>query len=54
MRIALASARMVNRDIKYNLLQIEHYMVDAQKEDAEFACFGLTLFTRIRRSFVVL
>lgn len=42
MKIALASARIVNRDIQYNLSQMERYMVDAQKEGAELVCFGET------------
>lgn len=42
MKIALASARIVNRDIRYNLSQIERWMVDAQKEGAELVCFGET------------
>ena len=42
MRIALASARMVNRDIRYNLSQMERWMADAQKEGAELVCFGET------------
>ena len=42
MKIALASARIVNRDLKYNLSQMEHYMVDAKKENADLICFGET------------
>lgn len=42
MRIALASARIVNRDIRYNLSQMERWMADAQKEGAEIVCFGET------------
>ena len=42
MRIALASARTMNRDIRYNLSQMEHYMADAQKKGAELVCFGET------------
>ncbi len=42
MKIALASARFVNRDIEYNVSQIEHYMIDAQTNGAELVCFGET------------
>lgn len=42
MRIALASARTVNRDLKYNLSQMERYMIDAQKKGADLVCFGET------------
>ena len=42
MRIALASVRIVNRDIKYNLSQMEHCMANAQREGAEIVCFGET------------
>lgn len=40
MKIALASARIVNRDFKYNLSQMEHYMNEAQKKGADLVCFG--------------
>ena len=42
MRIALAAARTVNRDIRHNLSQMERYMVDAQKGGAGLICFGET------------
>ena len=42
MRIALASARIVNRELKYNLSQMEHYVIDAKKKGAELVCFGET------------
>lgn len=42
MRIALASARIVNRALKYNLSQMEHYVIDAKKKGAELICFGET------------
>ena len=42
MRIALASARIVNRDVKFNLSQMEHYMIKAKKNGAELICFGET------------
>ena len=42
MRIALASARIVNRDIKYNLSQMEHYMAAAHNKGADLVCFGET------------
>ena len=42
MRIALASVRMVNRNIRYNLSQMEYYMVNAQRKGAGLVCFGET------------
>ena len=42
MKIALVSARIINRDIRYNLLQMEHYMIDAKKKGAHLVCFGET------------
>lgn len=30
MKVALASARIVDRDINYNLLQVERYMKEAK------------------------
>lgn len=42
MKIALASARIVNRDLEYNLSQMERYMIEAQKKDADLVCFGET------------
>lgn len=40
MKIALASARMVDRDINYNLSQMERYMKKAKAMDADLVCFG--------------
>lgn len=40
MKIALASARIVDRDINYNLSQMERYMKEAKAESAELVCFG--------------
>ncbi len=40
MKIALASARIVDRDINYNLSQMERYMKQAKAEGAELVCFG--------------
>ena len=42
MKSALASARIVNRDIKFNLSQMETFMVDAKKKGADLVCFGET------------
>lgn len=40
MKIALASARIVDRDITYNLLQMERYMKQAKDLGADLVCFG--------------
>lgn len=40
MKIALASARIADRDINYNLSQMEHYMKQAKAAEAELVCFG--------------
>ena len=40
MKIALASARIVDRDIKYNLSRMEHYMTEAKGSGADLVCFG--------------
>lgn len=40
MKIALASARIVDRDINYNLSQMERYMKEAKAEGANLVCFG--------------
>ena len=40
MRIALASARIVDRDINYNLSQMERYMKEAKTNGADLVCFG--------------
>ena len=40
MKIALASARIVDRDINHNLSQMERYMKEAKAEGAELVCFG--------------
>ncbi len=40
MRIALASARIVDGDIDFNLSQMERYMKEAKAEGAELVCFG--------------
>lgn len=40
MKIALASARIVDRDINYNLSQMERYMKEAKALDADLVCFG--------------
>lgn len=40
MKIALASARIVDRDINYNLSQMERYMKEAKSNGADLVCFG--------------
>ncbi len=40
MKIALASARIVDGDIDYNLSQAERYMERAKAEGADLVCFG--------------
>ena len=40
MKIALASARIVDRDKNYNLSQMERYMKEAKALDADLVCFG--------------
>lgn len=40
MKIALASARIVDRDINHNLSQMEHYMKEAKQTGADLVCFG--------------
>ena len=40
MKIALASVKIVDRDIQYNLLQMERYMKEAKEKEADLICFG--------------
>ena len=40
MKIALASARFINRDLDYNVAQMERFMRQARSEGAELVCFG--------------
>ena len=40
MKIALASAKIVDNDISFNLSQIKNYMKDAKLMGAELVCFG--------------
>lgn len=40
MKVALASARIVDRDINYNLSQMEKYMKVAKVMGADLVCFG--------------
>lgn len=40
MKIALASARIVDRDINYNLSQMKYYMKEAKTNGADLVCFG--------------
>lgn len=40
MKIALASARIIDKDINYNLSQMERYMREAEGNDADIVCFG--------------
>lgn len=40
MRIALAAVRQVNRDISFNLSQMERFMREAARKGADLICFG--------------
>ena len=40
MKIALASARIVDRDVDHNLSQMERYMKEAKANGADLVCFG--------------
>lgn len=40
MKIALASARIIDRDINYNLSQMQRYMRAAKVNGADLICFG--------------
>ena len=40
MKIALASAKIIDRDINHNLAQINRYMTEAKAKDADLVCFG--------------
>lgn len=40
MRIALASARVRNNDIAFNLAQLRRYMAQAKAQNADLVCFG--------------
>ncbi len=40
MRIALASARVRNNDIAFNLVQMRKYMAQAREQNADLVCFG--------------
>lgn len=40
MKIALTSARIVDRNIYHNLSQMEHYMKEAAANGADLVCFG--------------
>ena len=40
MKIALASAQIIDNDINYNLAQMERYMREAKVNGAELVCFG--------------
>lgn len=51
MKIALASARIVNRDMNYNLAQIKRYMSEAKARGAELVCFG-EAFARLQCAYV--
>lgn len=52
MKIALASAKIVDNDISFNLSQIKNYMKDAKLMGAELVCFGEAFFAGIQRSFM--
>ena len=40
MKIALASAKVVDKDIVFNLQQMEAYMMEAKQKEAQLVCFG--------------
>ena len=40
MRIALASARVRNNDMAFNLSQMRKYMAQAREQNADLVCFG--------------
>lgn len=40
MKIALTSALFINKDISFNLSQIEHYSKLAKEQNADLICFG--------------
>lgn len=40
MKIALASAEFIDRDIAFNLSQVRRYMKEAKRKGAELVCFG--------------
>ena len=42
MKIALASAQMVDGDIAHNLAQMERWALEAKKKGAQLVCFGET------------
>lgn len=42
MKIALAAARQIDRDIAYNLTQMERFMREVKSANADLICFGET------------
>ena len=40
MKIALASAKIIDRDINHNLVQMKRYMIEAKAKEADLVCFG--------------
>lgn len=42
MKIALAVARIINKDIDYNLSQMKKYIIQAKNKNADLICFGET------------
>ena len=40
MKIALASAKFVNRNVSFNISQIEQYMLRAKEQGADLVCFA--------------
>ena len=40
MKIALASARIIDRDVPHNMAQMKHWMQEAAAAGAELVCFG--------------
>lgn len=44
MKIALAAAKLIDRDITFNLSQIKRYMQEAKQQGAELVCFGESFY----------
>ena len=40
MKIALASAKIIDRDTNHNLAQMKRYMIEAKAKEADLVCFG--------------
>lgn len=40
MKIALASAKFINKDVAHNLIEMEKFMCIAKENGADLLCFG--------------